>query len=578
MNKKKNNVFKWGISLFLSTICLINEAPSTIVEATKGVSHIGTFNGSTTFRTSSSNGINPGLFIEVMDGYGRLTQYESGDGVITIPDTKEGAYVTQAKLLGKTKYRDLDTNEILDSWEEGRNLELVSVENPKLKTIGKNLFKPLTEFDATYNKVESEVEITDNLIMFKSPTAEYRNQHFYWIDVKPNTEYVLSMDANLHIVRAAGIYDSFLSRHENNAVIATTTGSTTTFTSRSDKVTVRLSNGTRLNEDVVLSNLQLEEGSTATTYEPYKENTITFDEEITLRGIGDVQDELNLMTGEVVGKIGEVVLDGDENWKDGELIGSTMRFEVFAPTHGILTSSVGLCDRLPFIRWNNQDIEHIRIDGTTPYGQVVIWIETNKLSTMNANGLKQWLASNPIKVQFQMSENFVKVINLSNTYTFPSVKQQSVAVNGTVSTTIGSITVPTEPLSFALNPNLEGGQQFVAPEFTVLNDNHAPITLGIKSFEQITDVLNDVLPDKYDSWEGLNKTESKDIALALVPKHSDGWINLTEKPYYVTNTTNETIGQIKGNSSVDFSFEALHGQAFSEVLTPQYQLTFVFEF
>ena len=77
MGKKKLlSLMKWSIPMFLSTICLMNESPSTVVEAAKGASHIGTFNGSTTFRTSSSNGVNPGLFIEVMDEYGRLTQYE----------------------------------------------------------------------------------------------------------------------------------------------------------------------------------------------------------------------------------------------------------------------------------------------------------------------------------------------------------------------------------------------------------------------------------------------------------------------------------------------------------------------
>ena len=100
MRKKRClSLMKIGLPMLLSSICLMNEDSSTIVEAAKGASHIGTFNGSTTFTTSSSNGINPGLFIEVMDDYGRLTQYESEEGVITIPDTIEGAYVTRAKLL-----------------------------------------------------------------------------------------------------------------------------------------------------------------------------------------------------------------------------------------------------------------------------------------------------------------------------------------------------------------------------------------------------------------------------------------------------------------------------------------------
>ena len=144
MRKKKTASKK--IKLFAliamgSAIGLLSPSKVTPVEATRVTSsHIGTFEGSTTFTTSSRNGINPGLFIEVMDDEGHLTQYESEDGVITIPNTQEGAYITQAKLLGKTKYVDEDTGEVLDAWEEGRNLRLASSENPTLTTTGKNLF------------------------------------------------------------------------------------------------------------------------------------------------------------------------------------------------------------------------------------------------------------------------------------------------------------------------------------------------------------------------------------------------------------------------------------------------------
>ena len=56
------------------------------------------------------------------------------------------------------------------------------------------------------------------------------------------------------------------------------------------------------------------QGSTSTTYEPYKSNILTTPEEVELRGIGDVQDTLDCLTGEVTERISEVVLDGSENW------------------------------------------------------------------------------------------------------------------------------------------------------------------------------------------------------------------------------------------------------------------------
>ena len=59
---------------------------------------------------------------------------------ITATDTIEG-HSKSAILSGNTGYRDIDTGEILETFEEGRNLELVSVKMPVLTTTGgKNLF------------------------------------------------------------------------------------------------------------------------------------------------------------------------------------------------------------------------------------------------------------------------------------------------------------------------------------------------------------------------------------------------------------------------------------------------------
>ena len=60
--------------------------------------------------------------------------------------------------------------------------------------------------------------------------------------------------------------------------------------------------------------IQIEYGTQATTYEPHKSNILTVNEEVELRGIGEVQDTLNCLTGEVVQNIGEIVLDGSENY------------------------------------------------------------------------------------------------------------------------------------------------------------------------------------------------------------------------------------------------------------------------
>ena len=69
--------------------------------------------------------------------------------------------------------------------------------------------------------------------------------------------------------------------------------------------------------------IQLEIGNEATPYEPYKSNILSTPQDLELRGIGNVKDELNLATGELTQRIGEIVLDDSnvEGWRSYETKG-----------------------------------------------------------------------------------------------------------------------------------------------------------------------------------------------------------------------------------------------------------------
>ena len=156
------------------------------------------------------------------------------------------------------------------------------------------------------------------------------------------------------------------------------------------------------------------------------------------------------------------------------------------------------------------------------------------------------------------------------------IREEDIMVNGFFEATILSLTVPTNSISFVLNPNEEVGKQFVASGFELTNESRAPLMIELRAFEQVTNVLTDVEPTKYSEWTGLNKAQSKDIALALVPKTGNGWLTLNEGNRWVADLGEVSIGTIKGNSTISFGFEAKHGSSFTETLTPQYKLTFVF--
>lgn len=155
--------------------------------------------------------------------------------------------------------------------------------------------------------------------------------------------------------------------------------------------------------------------------------------------------------------------------------------------------------------------------------------------------------------------------------------EAELSVMGQIQPSIISITVPTTSLVFELDPNQEEAYQFIVPEFEVVNQGNFPLVITLKTFEQVTSVFNDVSPTKYADWSSLNKKQSKDLALALVPSKGEGWVSIKQEKCWVSDFVEGEIGVVKGESVVSFGFEAKHGVAFSEALNPQYRLTFIFE-
>lgn len=73
-----------------------------------------------------------------IDEFGLTPEYTvsyTGQSIYA-PNTLERP-VKSAILTGSTKYRDIDTGDILDAFDETKNLELVSVKMPVLKTTGR---------------------------------------------------------------------------------------------------------------------------------------------------------------------------------------------------------------------------------------------------------------------------------------------------------------------------------------------------------------------------------------------------------------------------------------------------------
>ena len=343
-------------------------------------------------------------------------------GSLTVQNTIE-APVKSAILCGSTKYKDVDTDEILETFEEGRNLELVSVKMPVLTTTGKNLVEKLM-----YGNVSTGGNIADNMNQKRVRTDYINIQNEEKITIKTH-----SGEVNRSISFFYDENKKFISQTSWSPSITNSNGFTTLIPSNTKYVICEFTHNLPSDKDLVLSNIkiQIEKGDTATFYEPYKSNILTVNEEVELHGIGEVKDELNLLTGELTERVGEIVLNGDENWS---LYGSqpnqvnTVAFKLSLTNHvSSWGTGLGYCDKLSFTNGGvifGQDLEGV----TTDANNIIVRVSKSKASSVNE--FKAWLSNNSIRVVYPLKEEAIKTVDLSSNTVY--------AYNGTTHYTCSS--------------------------------------------------------------------------------------------------------------------------------------------
>ena len=156
--------------------------------------------------------------------------------------------------------------------------------------------------------------------------------------------------------------------------------------------------------DKVLNTMQIEESSITSTYEPYKSNILTVNEDLELRGIGDEHDELDCLTGEVTERIREVVLDGSESWVIHTVKTNTIVYKLTVNNIKKIDHHI-ISDRFPTNA--SGDVEKITNTGT------LIYVAILKSKADNVEKFKSYLSQNPMTVQYQLITESIKTVELT---------------------------------------------------------------------------------------------------------------------------------------------------------------------
>ena len=273
------------------------------------------------------------------------------------------------------------------------------VKMPVLKTVGKNLF------DGEYTRGAY-------IVNGKYDDTTYTDTYSIIFEVEKSETYNISWSQDsdrFGIVTYESKPKNGLSyiRVVNDAVVTGVSNKTFTLDSNEKYIQIVVSSNAT---GKVPSWVQIEKGSNATTYEPYKTNILTVNEPVELRGIGDVKDELNLLTGELTQRVNEIVLDGSEAWYYGAGNSNETIALFYLKLEGNKGYKPSINDKLPSIGGYGVSFgEGIYVDG-----DINIRVDCKKLNETSIDNFKQWLSNNPITLQYKLGQPSIKTVDLSS--------------------------------------------------------------------------------------------------------------------------------------------------------------------
>ena len=191
--------------------------------------------------------------------------------------------VNNVILKGVTKYRDKDTGEFLDSFEEGKNLELVGGKCNSINVMGRNFFNG--NLDEILKKVEGGWT-----------TTHYGNlgNKYMMIQLEPNETWTFSVYGKYPEALFIIINNKRYQQGHRNYVNFNT----------DDTGIIKLEIGSEGYSNVgqaLITHIQIEKGMVSNDYKPYVTHTFTLLGEY--RAIGNTYDYMDLKTGTYVKNI-----------------------------------------------------------------------------------------------------------------------------------------------------------------------------------------------------------------------------------------------------------------------------------
>lgn len=323
----------------------------------------------------------------------------------------EGEYDGKAKpyVYGNTLWIDNDTQELIYEFDSERNLRLQSSFEDgydeelgkykvEYKVTGKNKFNPQNYLSLYPNSTN------DGGLMLNDSSNDYIG----YIKCKPNTLYTISKSSltfsstimfTTHSLPKKGepIYNrQVYSSHKVEGYLTDNNAEYLGFRF------MKLSD-TAITFEELLNTIQVEEGTVATPYEPYKEYTKTlYLNSPLLEG-----DSIEVSGNDIVHvhRYKKVVFDGSEDWVLWRLTDATnlQRYYCTLEERGVYNEKSLFCDQMPY--GNSTDHERISIGGALTNEIIVV------TKHLTLSRFKNSLQQNPITIVYELKTPTYEVIS-----------------------------------------------------------------------------------------------------------------------------------------------------------------------
>ena len=319
----------------------------------------------------------------------------------------DGEKITQEEW-SKVEIMIIEYQDGMENWDIPYFEGITSCKMPILHTIGKNLVGKLM-----YGSVSTGGNIADNMKQKRVRTDYINIQNEEKITIKTH-----SREVNQNISFFYDENKKFISQTSWNPSITNSNGLMILIPSNAKYVICEFTHNLPSDKDLALSDIkvQIEKGDIATIYEPYKTSILSLPEDLELRGIGDVQDTLDCLTGELTERIGEYQITGEENW---DFSPGPRRLQIrnpkFIPN---IKSGAFACDILEAKQDNHSSLHGT--DGTYYIGYTSdnwlrIILDENLTSLEQG---KEWLKANKPTIQYQLKTESIKTVDLSDNHVY----------------------------------------------------------------------------------------------------------------------------------------------------------------